>query len=228
MRALWSRFRDERGQSLVEVMIAVVLFGVVVVAVDSSITVIQERHVQVTNQIEALDNLQVAQEAITTDLRAASTWTTPALPTSAPSQAITASWSGSGGCGLVFTATLKSNTATIDICLNTTTHVLTVTCSGASACPGGSSATVTQAQVSNIDSSSSFTFTTKEVSTTENSVTTNSFFFTDVASTLILDSPRVGAPRVSQTIFTSPTVEIYNAEYACQQALEGTQATGSC
>jgi len=225
---------DELGVSLVEVMIATALFAVVVVAVDSSLTVVQERQAQVTNNTEALDNLQTLQEELTTDIRAATTWTTPKVPTSAPSQPVTASWPSSGGScgttyGLDFSALLNGASATIAVCLNTTTHILTLTCSSsASACPGNSSGTVTEAQVANIDSSSSFTFTTKEVSTTANSVTTNSFFFTAVASTMILDSPRVGAPHVSQTILPSPNLEVYNSEYACQLALSGQGATGSC
>ena len=224
------RPRDESGQSLVEVMLALILFALVIVTVDSSITVIQERNLQVTNSTQALDTLQAVQEAITTDLHAAQTWTTPSLPTSMPGSPVTASWSASGGCGLSFTALLKNATATITICLNTTTHILTVSCAGGAslACPGKSSASVTQAQAANIDSSSSFTFTTAETSSTVNSVTTNTFYFTDVAANLILDSPRVGAPRTSQTILDSPDVEIYNSEYACQQALQGTDVTGSC
>jgi hypothetical protein len=59
-------------------------------------------------------------------------------------------------------------------------------------------------------------------------MTTNSFFFTAAASTMILDSPRVGAPHVSQTILPSPNLEVYNSEYACQEALSGQGATGSC
>ncbi len=224
----------ESGVSLVEVMVAMALFSIVVVAVDSSLTVVTERQTQVTNATEALDNLQTLQQVITTDLHAANGWTEPAVPTSAPGSPITVSWPASGGScgtthGLTFTASLNSATATIAICLNTTTHFLTVTCSGsAAACPGNSAGTMTLAQVGNIDSSSSFTFTTKEVSTTAGGVTTNAFFFTAVASTLILDSPRVGAPHVSQTILTSPSLEVYNDEYACQVALDGDGATGSC
>jgi Tfp pilus assembly protein PilW len=223
---------DESGASLVELMIALVLFSVVIIAVDSSITVVQERQVAVTASTQALDNLQVAQEALTSDLHAAQTWTTPALPTTAPSQPVTASWTGSGTCGvnygLNFTASLNNATATIAVCLNTVTHVLTVTCTGAAACPGTGSGPILQTQVANIDSSSSVTFTTKEVSTTQGGVTTNAFFFTTIATTLILDSPRVGAPRVTKTTLTSPNLEVYNTEYACQLALAGTGATGSC
>jgi len=228
LRASRSGHPDESGASLIEMMIGLVLLGLVMTSVYSSLSVVQERQVQVVNSVAALDNLQIAEEAINTDIHAATAWTTPAVPTSAPAQPITASWSGSG-CGLNFTASINNASATIAICLNTTTHVLTVTCSGSSvACPGNNSGTTTEAQVSNIDSASLFTFTTKEVSTTISSVTTNAFFFTAIASTLTLDSPRVGGPHASQTTLTSPSLEIYNDEYACQLALLGKGTTGSC
>ena len=213
-------------------MIALVLFSVVIVSVDSSITVVQQRHVAMTNATEALDNIQVVQEALSTDIHAAVTWTTPAVPTVAPGSPVTASWTGSGTCGvnygLNFTASLNNATGVISVCLNTATHVLSVTCTGAAACPGNSASAVTQAQVANIDSSSSATFTTEEVSTTHGGTTTNSFYYTSVATTLILDSPKVGAPHVSKTTITSPSLEVYNTEYACQLALGGDGATGSC
>jgi prepilin-type N-terminal cleavage/methylation domain-containing protein len=229
-----ARRGDESGFSLVEMTIAMALLAVVVVAVDSSLTVIEERQVQVTNATEALDTLQTAQQFIDTDIRAATAWTTPAVPTSPPSQPVTVSWPSSGGScgttyGLDFTASLNNATATIAICLNTTTHVLTVTCSGSAvACPGNNSGTVTEVQLANIDSSSAFTFTTKEVSTTVSSVTTNTFFFTTVASSLTLDSPGVGAPRLTKTIVTSPSLEVFNVAYACRLALSQAGASGSC
>jgi type II secretory pathway pseudopilin PulG len=215
--------RSESGASLVEMMIALALFSVVIVAVDSSLTVVQKQQVQVTNATAALNNLQIAQEAISTDIHAAVAWTTPAVPTVMPAQPVTATT-------LSFTASLNnSTTGTINIALNTSTHVLTVTCSGsAAACPGSGSGTELQAQVQNIDSASLFTMTTKEVSTTQGAVTTNAFYYTDVASSLILDSPRVGAPHVSKTIVSSPSLEVYNVEYACQLALSGDGASGSC
>ncbi len=215
---------DESGVSLVELMIAMALFAVVVAAVDSSITVVEERSVQVSDATQALDRMQIVQQAITTDIHAALPTTTawsPAVPTTTPGAPITAT-------SLAFQASLNNATATIGISLNTTTHILTVTCTGAAACPGPGSTAVQQAQVSNIDSSSLFTLTTSKVTTTIGSVTTNTFFYTSVASTLILDSPRVGAPRVSQTKLTSTDLIPYNVLFACQTALAGEGATGSC
>jgi hypothetical protein len=82
--------------------------------------------------------------------------------------------------------------------------------------------------VSNIDSASLFTLSTSEVSTTLGGTTTNTFFYTSIASSLILDSPRVGAPHVSQTKLASTSLVPYNILFACQTALAGEGATGSC
>jgi len=216
------RARDESGMSLVEVMVSLVLFAVVVVTVDASVTVVQSHQVQVSDRTQALDYLQSAQQAITEDLHAATPngWTSPTVPTSAPGSPITQT-------SLAFSAQLGGGTPTISIALNTSSHVLTVTCTGTGCRPNGSGA-VTQAQIANVDSTSLFTLTTKEVSTTANSVTTNAFFFTSAASTLILDTPKVGAQNVSQTTLSDPTIVLNNGEYACQSALSAVGASGSC
>jgi hypothetical protein len=184
----------------------------------------------VTNGVEALDSIQVAQETITRDIESSTAWTTPAVPTSAPSSPITVSWTGTGS-GLVFTSDLNEALATITIALNTTTHFLTVTCADLNsdkACGGAAGGTETQVQVANIDSSSSFTFTTDQVTTTLNSISSSAFFFTDIASVLTLDSPRVGAPHVSQTTVTSPSIIPYNIVYACQTDAAAEGGNGSC
>jgi prepilin-type N-terminal cleavage/methylation domain-containing protein len=215
---------DESGVSLVEMMIALVIFSLVVVAVDSSLTVVQERQVQVTNGIEALDTLQAAEEVITRDISAATSWTTPAVPTSVPGSPVTAQ-------SLVFQASLTNVTNLITITLNTATHQLQV-CSNLTLTTSGCGSSVAgvhmQAQVANIDSSSLFTFTTHEVTQTISSVTTNTFFYTSVASTLTLDSPSVGAHRVSQTILQTPEIVSYNIVYACQTASDAEGASGTC
>jgi prepilin-type N-terminal cleavage/methylation domain-containing protein len=226
LRRLMARGRgdDESGVSLVEMMIALVIFSLVVVAVDSSLTVVQERQVQVTNGIEALDTLQAAEEVITRDISAATAWTTPAVPTSVPGSPVTAQ-------SLVFQASLTNVTNLITITLNTTTHQLQV-CSNLTLTTSGCGSSVAgvhlQAQVANIDSSSLFTFTTHEVTQTIGSVTTNTFFYTSVASTLTLDSPSVGAHRVSQTILQTPEIVSYNIVYACQTASDAEGASGTC
>lgn len=212
--------RDQSGMTLIELIIAMALFSVVIIAVDASITVVQSHQVSVSDRTQALDYLQDAQQAVTKDIQAAATWTTPALPTSTPSTPITATT-------LAFTASLGGSTPTISIALNTTTHVLLVTCTGAGCRPTGTG-TVTQAQISNVDSSSLFTMTTKEVSTTANSVTTNTFYFTSVASSLIVDTPKVGAHDVFQSTLSDPDIVVNNNEYACLTALRAEGASGSC
>ena len=213
--------RDESGISLVEVLLSSLLFAVVIVSVDASVTVIQTRQVQVNDRTRALDDLQTAQQAITRDVHAATTtWTSPAVPTSAPAQPITAT-------SLSFTASLGGGTPTINISLNTSTHVLSVTCAG-TGCRSTGSGTITQAQISNVDSSSLFTFTTQEVSTVNSGVTTNTFYFTTVASKLVLDTPKVGAQKVTQTTLSDPNIVTNNVEYACQNALSQVGASGSC
>jgi hypothetical protein len=70
--------------------------------------------------------------------------------------------------------------------------------------------------------------TTNEVTQIINSVTTNTFFYTSVASTLTLDSPSVNAHRVSKTTIQSPSIVAYNTVYACQTASNAEGANGTC
>ena len=209
--------RDESGVTLIEVTLATLLLALVITPVDIAITVLQRHQVEVNDRTQALDNLQIAQQAITRDIHAATTtWTTPALPTSLPSQPVTAT-------SLAFAASLGGGTPTISIALNTSTHYLTVTCTGVGCSPNATSSTVmTQAQIGNIDSSTLFTLTTKEVSNGG-----NTFYYTAVSSSLVLDTPKVGAHQVFQTTLADPNIVVNNAEYACQQALSQ-GATGSC
>ena len=220
----WRRSRDESGISLVEILISSMLLSIVIVSGDASVTVIQARQVQVSDRTQALDYLQTAQQAITKDLHAATTtWTSPAVPTSAPGSPI----KSTNPINLNFIADLGGGTPTISISLNTASHVLTITCTGAG-CRSTGTGTVTQAQISNVDSSSGFTFTTQEVSITSAGTTTNTFYFTTVASTLVLDTPRVGAQKVVQTTLSNPNIVTNNVEYACQDALNQAGASGAC
>jgi len=200
------------------------LLSVVVVAVDSSLTVVTDRQTQVTNVTEAVDNVQAAQEAITMDIHSATTWTTPSVPTQQPSQAITATT-------LVFQALLNNVTKLVTIALNTSTHVLTV-CTNAtlttSGCGAGISGVQLQASLSNVDSSSLFTLGTGEVSQSINNVTTHTFFYISVSSLLTVDSPSVGAHHVTQTTLQSPTIVPYGSVFNCETAMGEEGASGSC
>ena len=209
--------------SVIEVMISALLLSICLVTVDTSVSIMVSHQTQVTQRTQALDALQTAQEAITHDVHAATdTWTTPALPTSMPSQPVTST-------SLAFTASLGGGTPTINVSLNTSTHVLTVTCTGVGCHTGAGSTTVyTQAQISNVDSGSLFTLTTKEVTATSGSVATNTFFYTTVGSSLTVDTPSVGAANVFHSTLADPNIVTNNAEYACQTALSGIGATGSC
>jgi len=209
--------------TLVEVLISALLFSIVIVTVDASVTVVQSHQVQVSDRTQALDYIQTAQQAITHDIHAATTtWTTPPVPTSMPGSPLT-------GTTLAFAASLGGATPSINISLNTSTHVLTVTCTGVGCSPSaGAGTVVTQAQIANVDSSSLFTLTTKEVSITANSVTTNAFFFTTVSSSVIVDTPKVGAHNAYQTTLADPNIVANNVEFACQSALGSTGASGSC
>jgi len=222
------RHRDQSGVSLIEMMIGLALFSVVIVSVDASLTVVQKRSVQVVNGTETLDNIQAAQEAITRDIESSMTWTTPASPTS--TSPVSVSWTGSSP-GLVFTSELNEALATITISLNTTTHQFTVTCADQgsdTACGGAAGGTQTQVSLANVDSSTSFTLTPAEVTSSVKGVTANYFFYTDLASTLTVDSPSVTAPRVSKTTLTSPSIIPYNVVYACQIAASAEGGNGTC
>jgi hypothetical protein len=172
--------------------------------------------VEVSDRTQSLDFLQDAQQALVKDIHAAQTWTP------APSAVGT-----STATSLSFTAALGGGTPTISIALNTSTHILLITCTGAG-CRSSGTGTITQAQISNVDSSSLFTLTTKEVSTTTSGTTTHAFYFTTVSSSVIQDTPKVGAQHVFQTTLANPNIVVNNAEYACQAALSSTGASGSC
>jgi len=202
--------------SLIEVMISVVLMSLVVTVVDVSITVIQKQNVQVTGSTQALNKIQAAQEAITADIHAATTWNSPAPTTTSPVTATT----------LNFTASFNGQTPTVNIAVNTSTHQLSITCTAQSGAPA-SSCNGIALTVSNIDSATGFTLTASEVTNSTNSPA-NAFYYTNISSVVTLDTPSVTAPRRSQTTLTEPNLVPFNILYSCQLVLQQDGATGSC
>ena len=198
--------RDEAGMTLVEMMIGLIMFSIVVATVDTSINVVSKQQSQVSAQTQAIDQLQTAEEALTHDLEAVSSWQTPPTATS-----------------LTFVASLptagsSSNAPTINAAISGTTLNITSTVNGV---------TTTVAKVSGIDPTySGFSpWECRTVSLAGNTVN----YYVAVSVRLTVDGPRYGAAPGTKTSVSDSHVQAWNVLWAYQVAGAQTGATtGTC
>jgi type II secretory pathway pseudopilin PulG len=194
--------RGEEGITLVEVLIAMVIFALVVVSVDASVTVLNGRANGMSQSNQAIDQLQVAEQTIVRDVHAANSWCTP-VPN--PAYGCATFLQAPSATDLKFTANLDGATSTIEFQVT------------------GSSLTMRKnlgapvTLLSNLDPTSAFIIPTTQT-TPPLPVVGNTTYYTFIGVTLTMDSPRVGAPRVTQTTVADPTIEVWNVEYACSAA----------
>ncbi len=83
-----SEGRRESGFTLIELVIAIGIFSLVVVSVDVTVTMLTGRSTALSQSNQAIDQLQVAEQAIVQDVHAVTSWTT------APSSVATTLTSG--------------------------------------------------------------------------------------------------------------------------------------
>lgn len=195
---------DERGLSLVEVIIAMAIFAMVIVAVDVSVSIITERTTGASETASAVDQLQVAEQTIVQAVHAANSWCTP-VPT--PAYGCATFTTAPTSQSLDFTAELDGGTATYVFTI--ANHTLTETRNG------GQPVTL----LTNVDPSSGFTAD----SHTESNGTT---YYTAVGVQLTVDSPSVTARRPVRTTAADSSVDAWNVEYACSAYVESESAEG--
>jgi hypothetical protein len=176
-----------------------VVFSLVIVSVDATITMVSARTTGLSESTQAIDQLQIAEETITRDVHTVYTW----------SSAPTAS-------SLDFTASLNNGSPTVAITLTgTTSKTLTIVTNGA-----------TTQTLTNLDPASTFTVNTS-ASWTSSGGTSEGPFYYSVGVTLTMDSPRVSAPRPTKTTVSDPTIIVNNVEYQCASAWSSAPGTGS-
>jgi Tfp pilus assembly protein PilV len=203
--------RDEQGVSLVEVLLAMVVFALVIVSVDASVSALSGRSNDLSQSNQAIDQLQVVEQTLVTDLHAASLTNTASPPASGPgfyqssscsSSAIVTSagqLSLSSTNPISFYVNLNGSKPCVGISMSSTSHSLTIAESGSNLMT-----------IYNLDSSSSLTVTCTSAS--------GALYCTSAAVNLTQDTPRVGAPKVRTTTLSDPQVEVWNQEYACEAA----------
>lgn len=187
-------------------MIAMVIFAMVIAAVDVSLSIITERTTGATETAQAVDQLQVAEQTVVQAVHAADSWCTP-VPS--PAYGCAAFTSPPTATSLDFTAKLDGTTATYVFTLSAVDHVLT------ESKDGGTPVTL----LTNVDPSSGFTV----VSHTEANGTT---YYTAIGIDLTVDSPSVTAPRPVRTTAADSSVEAWNVEFACSAWVESQSPEG--
>jgi len=213
----------EKGVTLVEVLIAMAILSIVIVSVDTSVSVLNARSNSMSQSTQAIDQLQVAEQTVVRDVHAATSWCNPTSgsPCTTFTQAPTATelkFNAVLDCTLVPPSTCWSNPTSFDISISKTApYQLTIT-------KGNSTALL----ASNLDLGtdpktglpfSGFTWKSVLFGTTT--------YYTSIGVTLTMDSPRVGAPRITTTTTADTNVEVWNAEYACQTAWRNAGSTGA-
>jgi type II secretory pathway pseudopilin PulG len=192
--------------TLIEVMIGMALFSVVVATVDAGVNVVSSQQNQMTAQTEAVDQLQSAEETLTRDLHAASSWQGP--PT-ATSLSFVAS---------LPTASSPTNAPTINATISE--YSLTVTSTV-------NALTTQVAKVDKLDAAySGFTpWDCRTVNLAGNTVD----YYVAVSVKLTIDAPKYGAAPGPRTSVTDSHVQVWNVLWADQVAGQQTGATtGTC
>jgi len=192
--------------TLIEVMIGLVLFSVVVATVDASLNVVSNQQNQLTAQTQAIDHLQAAEETLTRDLQAASSW-------QAPPTATTLSFVAS-----LPTTSAPTNAPTINASISGDTLTVTSTVNGV---------TTQVANVTGLDSAySGFTpWDCRTVILAGNTVS----YYVAVSVKLTVEGPKYGAASGTRTSVTDSHVQVWNVLWAEQVAGQQTgAATGTC
>ncbi|MGH9918039.1 MAG: prepilin-type N-terminal cleavage/methylation domain-containing protein [Nitrososphaerales archaeon] len=191
--------RDESGISLVEVAIAMALFAIVIVSVDASVTVLNSRTNNLSQASQGIDQLQLAEQAVVTDLHSAMGFYTQSGCSSA--NAYAGSPATTLSSPFYFQSDLDGSQKCITVTLSSSSHTLTVT-----------SGSTNSISVSNLDpgASISVTCTTTAVDGT--------YYCTNASVHLTMDSPRTGAPHEITTTMADSRIEIWTQEYECVDA----------
>lgn len=198
--------RDESGFTLVELVIALFVFSLVTLSVSVSLTDVTKQTTSLSQSTQAIDQLQLAEENITSDVHAAVGWC-----------------SNPSASALDFNASLGGASPTIDITLSgTTSKTLTIAVGSSGNC---TSTVTTTKTVSSLDSSSVFTPTTASWTPTDGEA--KQTFYDTVGVLLTLDSPSPSAPRPTKTTMSDPSIVANSIEYACQSAWSNEPGSGS-
>jgi prepilin-type N-terminal cleavage/methylation domain-containing protein len=197
--------RGDDGVTLVELVIAMAIFALVIVSVDSSVTVLNSRANGLSQSAQAIDQLQIAEETIARDVHAANSWCTPpangcAVATSAPTTK-----------DLDFTASLNGTTPNIEFKL--------VTASGSKSLTMSKNFATPVTLLSNLDLSSTFTVQNPPLKVVAPNGTPY-YFYTSIGVTLTMNSPVGTALHATKTTLADTTIVVWNVEFACS-ALKG-------
>lgn len=206
-----SAARSEDGLGLVEVMVAMAIFGIVIATVYVSLSMIVARTSGVAGATTAMDQLQLAEQTVVQAVHAADSWCEPqapapaygcaAAPTAAPTTHELAFTADVAGAEIAYTFTIDPAAHTLTMQKGSTTSIL----------------------LTNLDPASAFSPQSKDVVAGGTTYT----FYNQVGISLTVDSPRVGAPQVTRTTAADSSVEVWNVEYACNAQLQLAQASGT-
>jgi len=194
------RARGEAGVTLVEMLISLVIFSLVIVSVDGSVTMLSSRSNGLSQSSQSINQLQVAEQTLVQAVHAANSWCEP-VPIPAYGCVTATAAPNTTANTLTFTATMSGST--------TTSYQFQITGNSLVMTKNGTTSTL----VSNLDPSSSktgFTATSVTVGSTT--------YWNDISVILTMDSPRVGAAHVTSTTVADSDVEVWNVEYACSIA----------
>jgi Tfp pilus assembly protein PilV len=194
----------EAGMSLVEIAVAMVVFGLVIGSVGMSVTVLNGRSNGMSQSNQSIDQLQVAEQLIVRDLHAAkaSAWysTTACTGTASTSLPSTGTSTPVPSYPFSFVVALPHSPC---VEVNLASNQLTVITAG-----GG------QTVVSNLTSSSALT--PDQVTWTPTDGKPTETFTISTSVVLTTESPRLNAPHEVSTTISDPEVVVFNGVYACE------------
>jgi len=197
---------EDAGTTLVELVIATAILLVVIATVGIGVTLISSSTSAMAEEDQAIDQLQVAEQAVVRDVHAATKWC------NAPSAS-----------QLEFEANLDATSVAIDVALSAggeLTIAQTSSCTAAWPAPDELAA--------NVDPSvSGFSLPGGPRAVTWTAGSSTYSYITSISVNFTMDSPRTGAPHEIRTTVADPVVEIWNAELACQSNWAASPGGGS-
>lgn len=191
----------EGGTTLVEMVIATAVMLVVIAAVGTAVTQLAGDTGTMTRSAQAIDDLQIAEQAIVKDIHAATAWC--ATPSSTE---------------LEFMAGLAGSSEAYAINITSTNELTLAT---AASCSSLGSAPA-QVLLTNVDSAATTPVSERSGFSQPNGPSAvteaGSDYYDSISVTLTVDNPSVGAYNVVRTTVGDPEVMIWNTDEQCQLA----------
>lgn len=189
------------GWTLPETVVSMAIFLLVILAVDVSITTLNDQSNGLTQSVQSIDQLQVVEQLAVRDLHAVTAW----YSTSGCTTPSGGSTSAPGALPFYFSAALPGSPC---IGITLASNTLTITSSASGSTSGDTTVAGNLVSSSEV-TSSSVTWTPVDGAAKET-------FTISSAVSLTMAAPKLGAAHAQETTVADPQIVVFNGVYGCQ------------